>query len=136
MSDQLHINFFVGLRARGMLRGDDIVLIEDDEDKATLIISILRKHLDANIHHFDDGQAAVDFLFSEEGKNTRLVLLDLILPKVDGTEILKRIKADPYRSQIPVIILTTSSQTQNYVEGLGLQPDGYISKPNQLRHCA
>lgn len=119
-----------------MLEKDNIVLIEDDEDKATLIISILRKHLDASIHHFDDGQAAVDFLFSDEGKNVRLVLLDLILPSVDGTEILKRIKADPFRSQIPVIILTTSSQTQIYVESLGLHPDGYIHKPNQLRNCA
>jgi CheY-like chemotaxis protein len=119
-----------------MLEGDDIVLIEDDEDKATLIISILRKHLDASIHHFDDGRAAMDFLFSDEGKNIRLILLDLILPNVDGIEILKRIKADPCRSQIPVIILTTSSQTQIYVESLGLQPDGYIHKPNQLRYCA
>lgn len=115
---------------------DEIVLIEDDEDKAALIMAILRKHLDAGIHHFDDGQAAVDFLFSVECKRIRLILLDLILPNVDGIEILKRIKADPERSQIPVVILTTSSQTQSYVEELGLKPDGYIHKPSQLRDCA
>jgi two-component system, response regulator len=119
-----------------MTDAEEIVLIEDDEDKAEIIISILRKNLKARIIHFEDGQSAMDFLFSEEGKSIRLILLDLILPKVDGIEILKRIKADEVRSKIPVIILTTSTQTQLYVEGLGLHPDGYINKPTNLRNCA
>jgi two-component system, response regulator len=120
----------------GMLEGDQIVLIEDDEDKAKMIMTILRRDLAASVRHFDDGQSALDFLFSEEGKATKLILLDLILPTVDGTEILRRIKNDAVRSMIPVVILTTSSQTQSYVEGLGLHPDGYIHKPNSLKNCA
>jgi two-component system, response regulator len=119
-----------------MNEGDEILLIEDDEDKAEIIISILRKNLPGRIRHIEDGQAAMDFLFSEESRATKLILLDLILPNVDGIEILKRIKADPKRSQIPVIILTTSSQTQSYVDSLGLQPDGYVNKPTRLKNCA
>jgi DNA-binding response OmpR family regulator len=119
-----------------MSEGDQIVLIEDDEDKAAMIITILRRNLNAPVRHFDDGQSAIDYLFSDEGKSTKLILLDLILPKVDGTEILRRIKNDPLRSKIPVIILTTSSQTQAYVESLDLHPDGYIHKPNTLKNCA
>jgi two-component system, response regulator len=119
-----------------MHEDDVILLIEDDEDKARMIISILRQHLGGQIRHIADGQVAVDFLFSEDSTSTTLVLLDLVLPKVDGIEILRRIKADPLKSLIPVIILTTSSQTEAYVDSLGLHPDGYVHKPGVLRDCA
>ncbi|HYC87551.1 MAG TPA: response regulator [Chryseosolibacter sp.] len=115
---------------------DVILLIEDDEDKAELIKSILRQHLRGQIRHIEDGEAAMNFLFSHESSSTKLILLDLILPKVDGLEILKRIKADPVKKLIPVIILTLSSNTQSYIESLGLQPDGYAHKPISLRDCA
>jgi two-component system, response regulator len=118
-----------------MSEEDEIVVIEDDEDKAELLISILREHLPGRIHHIDDGKEALRFLFSEESKNTKLILLDLILPNIDGVEIFKSLKADPIKSKIPVIILTTSSQTEDYIESLGLHPDGYAHKPN-LKNCA
>jgi len=122
---------------RGVMNEDDVILlIEDDEDKAQLIISILRQHLRGHIRHIEDGQAAMNFLFSDESNSTRLILLDLILPNVDGIEILKRIKADPVKSGIPVIILTASSETQTYVTSLGLKPDGFAHKPGRLKDCA
>jgi two-component system response regulator len=119
-----------------MKEGEEIVVIEDDEDKAQIIISILRQNLTNNIRYFEDGELALSFLLSEESRNTRLILLDLILPKVDGIEILKRLKAHPVKCLIPVMILTSSSQTQLYITSLGLTPDGYIHKPNSLKNCA
>ena len=119
-----------------MSENDVILLIEDDEDKASIIMSILRQHLPGKIRHIYDGQAALDFLMSEESRHTKLILLDLILPSVDGVEILRQIKADPVKSQIPVIILSASSQTEAYVEALGLHPDGYVHKPGRLKNCA
>jgi two-component system, response regulator len=119
-----------------MRESDEIVLIEDDEDKAEVIISILKRHLSGTIRHFYDGEAAIDFIFSEASRNTSLILLDLILPRIDGVEILRRIKSDSSKNNIPVIILTSSSQTQHYLDSLGLQPDGYVSKPSALRNCA
>jgi DNA-binding response OmpR family regulator len=115
---------------------DIILLIEDDEDKAEIIISILRQHLPGTIRHIDDGKVALDFLFSEESRHTKLILLDLILPNIDGIEILKRIKAHPAKASIPVIILSASSQTEQYVEALGLHPDAYVNKPGRLKNCA
>jgi two-component system response regulator len=119
-----------------MKEEDIILLIEDDEDKAQLIVSILKEHLPGQIRHIDDGAIALSFLFSEESRNIKLILLDLILPKVDGVEILKKIKADPVKSLIPVIILTSSNQTQDYIDSLGLHPDGYAHKPGRIRNCA
>lgn len=119
-----------------MKANEIILLIEDDEEKAEIIKSILKKHLNGEIRHIGDGQAALDFLYSEEGRYTRLILLDLVLPSVDGVEILKRIKADPLKSQVAVIILTSSSQTQAYIDSLGLHPDGYVNKPSRLKNCA
>ncbi|HYG03853.1 MAG TPA: response regulator [Chryseosolibacter sp.] len=118
-----------------MREEDEILLIEDDEDKASVIKSILRKHLSGQIRHFEDGEAALAYLLSEESNAVRLILLDVILPKVDGVEILRTIKSHPLKSQIPVIILTSSSRTEEYIESLGLHPDGYVHKPN-LRNCA
>jgi two-component system response regulator len=119
-----------------MKEGDEIVLIEDDEDKAQAMINIIRHDLTTNIRHFEDGESALLYLLSPESQNTKLILLDLILPKVDGIEILKRLKEHPVKSLIPVMILTTSSQTESYVTSLGLKPDGFIHKPNNLRNCA
>jgi two-component system response regulator len=119
-----------------MNEDDAIVLIEDDEDKAELLMQILKQHLPGRIHHIDDGEVALNFLFSEDSRNVKLILLDLILPNVDGVEILRRIKADPVRSLIPVIILTSSSNTQDYIEALGLHPDGYAHKPGRGRNFA
>jgi two-component system, response regulator len=119
-----------------MNEDDEIVLIEDDEDKAEILIGILKQHLPGRIRHIDDGEHALNYLFSEESRNTKLILLDLVLPNVDGVEILRRIKADPVKSLIPVIILSASSQTQNYIDSLGLHPDGYAHKPGPMRNCA
>lgn len=113
----------------------EIVVVEDDEDKAALIITVLRKHLTEEIRHFENGEAALSYILSADAGGISLVLLDLILPGIDGVEIFKRLKADQLHNKIPVMILTSSTQTQLYVESLGLQPDGYVAKPS-LRNCA
>lgn len=118
-----------------MCEDDEIILIEDDEDRAAVVKSVLRKNLPGKIRHFDDGESALTFLFSGQNKSIKLILLDLILPKVDGVEIFRRIKADAFLQNIPVMILTSSEQTRQYVESLGLQPDGYVAKP-PLKKCA
>jgi two-component system, response regulator len=119
-----------------MKENEEIVLIEDDEDKAQIIKTILRNHLGGNVRHIDDGEQAMNFLMSDDSKYVKLILLDLILPKVDGVEIFRRLKADPVKALIPVIILISSSQTEAYLTSLGLCPDGYVHKPNMLKACA
>ena len=94
----------------------EILLVEDNEDDLELALHALRKEKLANsIHVARDGEEALDFLFCSGPHASRsfdqppkLVLLDLKLPKVDGMEVLKRLKADPRTRQIPVVILTSS----------------------------
>ncbi len=106
-----------------------ILLIEDDADGAELAIYALRKHNLANpIIHIDDGEKALDFLFDSHQKPS-LILLDLKLPRVDGIQILRRLKDDPERSHIPVVALISSKEGRNYLESFDLKADGYMIKP-------
>ena len=107
----------------------EILLIEDDADDAELTIHALKKHHLANpIVHIDDGEKALDFLFSE-GQRPTLILLDLKMPRVDGIEILRKLKSDPVKKAIPVIVLISSKEGRNYVESFHLKADAYMIKP-------
>lgn len=115
----------------------EILLVEDNNDDVELALHALRKEKLANlIHVARDGEEALEFLFCEGAYSNRsfdrppkLVLLDLKLPKVDGMEVLRRIKADSRTNTIPVVILTSSREERDLVKGYGLGANSYIQKP-------
>ena len=107
----------------------EILLIEDDADDAELTIHALKKYNLANrILHIDDGEKALDFLYSPQQKPT-LILLDLKMPRVDGIQILRKLKSDPEKQNIPIVALISSKDGKNYLESLDLKADAYMIKP-------
>lgn len=122
----------------------DILLVEDSPDDVELTLHALRREkLANNIHVARDGEEALQFLFcngEHEARSfdrpPRLVLLDLKIPKVDGLEVLRRLKADPRTRTIPVVILTSSKEERDLAAVYGLGANSYIQKPvdfNQFR---
>jgi two-component system response regulator len=115
----------------------EILLIEDNPHEAELTIRALKKQNLANkLLHIDDGEEALDFIFSETsdaGSNAsfrpKLILLDLKLPKVDGLQILRRLKEDPRTKTIPVVILTSSKEEPDILESYKMGANSYIVKP-------
>lgn len=113
-----------------------ILIVDDDEGHAILV----RQNLEAaglnnRIEHFRDGQAVLDFFFQPEGVRQRhsgevfLVLLDIRMPKVDGIEVLRRLKSDPELKKIPVIMLTTTDDQREVERCHQLGCSVYIQKP-------
>lgn len=115
----------------------DILLVEDNPQDLELAQRALRKANLANrIHTARDGAEALEFIFCEGAHADRriedapkVILLDLKLPKVDGLEVLKRLKADPRTNSIPVVILTSSKEQNDVVESYHLGVNSYIVKP-------
>jgi two-component system, response regulator len=115
----------------------DIVLVEDNPDDAEMAIRALRKnHIVNTILHLQDGEEALDYLFaigSYEGRRIteipKVILLDLKMPKVDGLEVLKKIKSDERTKIIPVVLLTSSKEDKDISEGYRLGVNSYIVKP-------
>ncbi|MFH0759074.1 MAG: response regulator [Bacteroidota bacterium] len=115
----------------------EILLIEDNPDDAELALNALKKHKLANkVHWVEDGEEALDYLFASgkyAGRNAglkpKLILLDLKLPKVDGMEVLQKIKSDKKTKTIPVVILTSSREERDIIKGYQLGVNSYIVKP-------
>jgi two-component system response regulator len=109
----------------------DILLVEDNQEDAELTIRALKKQNLANsLIHLQDGEEALNYLFSTEaGHLPKLVLLDLKMPKVDGIEVLRKIKADELRKVIPVVLLTSSREERDIAESYKLGVNAYIVKP-------
>jgi two-component system, response regulator len=109
----------------------EILLVEDNMDDAGLTIRALKKHNLANdLLHLKDGAEALDFLFSEKADNhPRLILLDIKMPKVSGIEVLRKLKADPEKKAIPVVVLTSSKEERDIIESYRLGVNAYIVKP-------
>ena len=109
----------------------EILLIEDNPDDAGLTIRALKKHnLANNLLHLHDGEEALKFLYSEQNKGIpKVILLDLKMPKVDGIEVLRKIKSDEQKRIIPVVVLTSSKEERDIVESYKLGVNAYIVKP-------
>ena len=109
----------------------EVLLIEDNPEDAELTIRVLKKHnLANNLVHLRDGEAALNFLFADGSNNIpRLILLDLKMPKVDGIEVLSKIKKDDQKRSIPVVILTSSKQERDVIESYKLGVNAYVVKP-------
>ena len=108
-----------------------IVLIEDNPDDVALTRRALSKNNILNdLVVLGDGAAALDFLFGAGPRATpAVVLLDLKLPKVDGLEILRRLRADEHTRLWPVVILTSSKEEQDLLKGYSLGANSYVRKP-------
>jgi two-component system, response regulator len=109
----------------------EILLVEDNPDDAGLTIRALKKHnLTNHLLHLQDGEEALNFLFSEQVNHLpKVILLDLKMPKVDGIEVLRKIKADPEKKIIPVVVLTSSKEERDIIESYKLGVNAYIVKP-------
>jgi two-component system, response regulator len=115
----------------------DILLIEDNAEDAGLVIRALRKNgISGSVVHLTDGETALDYLFGEgiyQGRNIRdlpkVILLDLKMPKVDGIELLRRIKGDEGTREVPVVMLTSSNQNCDIKACYRLGANSYIVKP-------
>jgi len=117
-------------------RAYNILLVEDNPDDIELTVIGLKKNNIANkITVIKDGEEALDYIFKRnkyidrEDEYQLLILLDINLPKVNGLEILKKIKEDPDKKAIPVIMLTSSNEEKDLVESYRLGVNSYIRKP-------
>lgn len=128
------------------MKGEPIVvlLVEDEDAHAEIVRRNFEQSRLANtLMHVSDGQAALDYLYRRNGfsdpvlsPRPGIILLDLRLPKVDGLEVLKTIKADANLSQIPVVILTTSKAEADMVEAYGSHANSYLVKPVDFNQFA
>ncbi|PYO62966.1 MAG: two-component system response regulator [Gemmatimonadetes bacterium] len=106
-----------------------ILLVEDNADDEALTRRALQKNNVRNelvVAH--DGQEALDLLFSGR-RLPQLILLDLKLPKIDGLEVLRRLRADERTKLLPVVILTSSTEERDLVNGYSLGANSYVRKP-------
>jgi len=115
----------------------EILLVEDNPADVELTLRALKKHnLTNHVKVVNDGAQALDYLFCSgayAGKNKppapKVVFLDLKLPKVDGLEVLRRMKADPKTKLIPVVVLTSSKEEIDILESYKLGVNSYVVKP-------
>jgi two-component system, response regulator len=120
----------------------EILLVEDNPHDAELTMRALKKHNLANrVQHAKDGAEALDFIFAEGAyahrkveDAPRVIMLDLKLPKVDGLEVLRKIKADARTRTIPVVVLTSSREDRDLHECYELGVNSYIVKPVEFEN--
>lgn len=122
----------------------EILLVEDTPQDVELAVRALKKaKLSNHIHVARDGAEAVEFIFCEGAyadrkieQGPKVILLDLKLPKIDGLEVLRRIKGDPRTEAIPVVVLTSSKEQKDVVESYQLGVNSYIVKPVNFERFA
>jgi two-component system, response regulator len=123
--------------------GAEILLVEDNPNDVELILHVFQWcNLGDRIHVAWNGEEALDYLFGTgpyDGKSAgrpNVILLDLKLPKVDGLEVLRKIKNEPSTRTIPVVIFTSSGEDRDIVESYALGVNSYIVKPVQFDQFA
>jgi len=114
-----------------------ILLVEDNPGDALLVReAMLENKIGNDLHHVTDGEEALRFLRreGEHGSAPRpdLIFLDLNLPRMDGREVLRTIKADPYLDTIPVVVMTSSAAEADVVRSYQLRANCYVTKPLDL----
>jgi two-component system, response regulator len=122
----------------------DIILVEDNPADIEMTLDALKENNLANrVKVLKDGQEAVDYIFRQGEYSTCgicerpvIILLDLKLPKIDGLEILRRIRANERTKSIPVVVLTSSPQDQDRIECYDLGVNSYIVKPVEFENFA
>ncbi len=115
----------------------EILLVEDNPDDVELTLRALKnQNISNHIEVVRDGAEALDFIFCTGDYSDRkmenapkVILLDLKLPRVDGLEVLEKIKSDPRTKAIPVVVLTSSREERDIVESYKLGSNSYITKP-------
>lgn len=114
----------------------DILLVEDNPDDTELTTHALSEGNNGlHLHHLKDGVEALDFIFNKNNHaekpldNIKLVLLDLKLPKMDGLEVLRKIREDERTRSLPVVILTSSREKRDITEAYRLGVNSYVVKP-------
>ena len=121
-----------------------ILLVEDNPDDITLTERALKKsHILNKLIVAKDGVEALDYLFStgswagrDMNNMPEIVLLDLKLPKIDGLEVLKRIRANEQTKLLPVVILTSSKEEKDLIDGYSMGANSYIRKPVNFNQFA
>ena len=112
----------------------DVLLVEDDDGDVLMTREAFEHHkIRNNLHVVQDGEEALQFLRREgeyaDAPRPGLILLDLNLPRVDGREVLARIKADEVLRRIPVVVLTTSEAEEDILRSYDLYANAYVTKP-------
>jgi two-component system response regulator len=124
--------------------GIDVLLVEDNPHDLEMTMRALRKNNLANrIHSVSDGAEALDYLFTRGAYASRnpdekpgVIFLDLKLPKIDGTEVLREIKSDDRTRSIPVVIVTSSAEERDRVASYQLGANSYVVKPIEFEAFA
>ena len=107
-----------------------IALVEDNADDEALTLRALKKNGIANeIMVLRDGVEALDFLMAPQNPLPQLVLLDLKLPRKDGLEVLSALRENPRTELLPIVILTSSKEERDLIEGYRLRANSYVRKP-------
>ena len=107
-----------------------IVLVEDNPDDEALTLRALRKNNIANqVIVLHDGAEALDFLLAPDAPTPQLVLLDLKLPRIDGLEVLRRLRSEPRTALLPIVVLTSSTEERDMLESYRRHANSYIRKP-------
>jgi two-component system, response regulator len=122
----------------------ELLLVEDNPQDLELSLRALRQaNLTSRIHVSRDGAEALEFIFCEGphssrriGDGPKVIMLDLKLPKIDGLEVLRRIKADPRTRRIPVVVLTSSKEQADVFGSYDLGANSYIVKPVNFERFA
>lgn len=126
------------------LKEVEILLVEDNPTDAELAMRALkRSNLANNLVWVEDGAQALDFIFAtgdysdrQMANGPKVIMLDLRLPKVDGMEVLRRIKNDERTKTIPIVVLTSSKEDRDVEECYALGVNSYISKPVEFEEFA